>query len=196
LVVSANDDIRRGLRHVLDQGKATSVVGEAASADAAIDVAARAAADVVVFDVRRFPDVSTVTAVRAIRSANRVTRALFLVPHVNAKTMVATWIAGASGFLLKELDLAGIQRAIGCVGRGESLVDPTLGLHAVMRARRELAARGGAPFLASAHREDRVLDLIGEGLVDREIADRLDLSEADVQRLILRIYSTLHYPED
>ena len=196
VLVSANEVVRRGLHHILELSDETTVVGEAASALAAVDEAARADVDVIVIDVRRLPDEATVAGTRKIRSANRAAKVLFLVTHVNAKTLLSTVIAGASGYVVKDLDPAGIRQAIVNVSRGVSLFEPRLGDRALEHARRELAGHWGSAPLALTDGEDSILNLIGQGFVNHEIADRLSLSEQAVERLISGIYGTLHFGGD
>ncbi len=192
LLVDDHEVVRRGLQAILERNHEITVVAEAGSVASAVSEAARVKPDVIVMDLR-LPDGSGVEACRQIRSTDDNVKVLILTSHADEDALFAAVLAGASGYVLKDLDPGGIQQAILEVGRGGSLLDPQLASRVLERMR-----RGGAqhpaddPFSTLTPQEDRILDMIGDGLTNREIADRLSLSEKTVKNYVSGIYAKLH----
>lgn len=192
LLVDDHEVVRRGLRAILERNHEISVVGEAGTVAGAVSEAARVKPDVVVMDLR-LPDGSGVEACRLIRDEDGTTKVLILTSHADEDALFSAVLAGASGYILKDLDPSGILKAILDVGRGGSLLDPQMATRVLDRMR-----RGGGqhpaddPFTALSPQEDRILEMIGDGLTNRAIADRLSLSEKTVKNYVSEIYAKLH----
>ena len=192
LLVDDHEVVRRGLQAILDRNRDITVVGEAGSVAGAVREAARLRPDVVVMDLR-LPDGSGIEACREIRNDDDSIKVLILTSHADEDALFSAVLAGASGYVLKDLDPTGIQKAIVDVGRGGSLLDPQLATRVLDRMR-----RGGAqhpaddPFSTLSPQEDRILDMIADGLTNREIADRLSLSEKTIKNYVSGVYSKLH----
>ncbi len=108
-------------------------------------------------------------------------------------SLVLYGLAGAAGYVLKDLDTVGIQRAIITVGRGGSLLDPQMTTRLLERMRHGIAQHpADDQFAELTPQEDRILDMIGEGLTNRQIADRLSLSEKTVKNYVSELYAKLH----
>ena len=154
--------------------------------------AARLQPDIVVMDLR-LPDGSGVEACREIRSQSPDTKVIILTSYADEDALFAAVMAGASGYVLKDLDPDRLQEAIVTVGRGGSLLDPKLATAVLERLR-----RGGAQhpaddkFSTLSPQEDRILGYIGEGLTNREIAELLNLSEKTIKNYVSQIYAKLH----
>jgi DNA-binding NarL/FixJ family response regulator len=192
LLVDDHEVVRRGLQTILERNHEISVVGEAGTVAGAVREAARVQPDVVVMDLR-LPDGSGVEACRQIRDGNNQTKVLILTSHADEDALFSAVLAGASGYVLKDLDPSGIQKAILDVGRGGSLLDPQMATRILERVRRGAGQHpADDPFEALSPQEDRILDMIGDGLTNREIADRLSLSEKTVKNYVSEIYSKLH----
>jgi len=193
LLVDDHEVVRRGLQTILERNHEIAVVAEAGTVASAISEAARVRPDVIVMDLR-LPDGSGVEACRQIRSTDENVKVLILTSHADEDALFAAVLAGASGYVLKDLDPNGIQHAIIEVGRGGSLLDPQLASRVLERMRRGGGPQHPAddPFASLTPQEDRILEMIGDGLTNREIADRLSLSEKTVKNYVSGIYSKLH----
>ena len=192
LLVDDHEVVRRGLQTILERNHEIAVVAEAGTVAAAISEAARVKPDVIVMDLR-LPDGSGVEACRQIRSVDESAKVLILTSHADEDALFAAVLAGASGYVLKDLDPSGIQHAILEVGRGGSLLDPQLASRVLERMRRGTSQHpADDPFASLTPQEDRILEMIGDGLTNREIADRLSLSEKTIKNYVSGIYSKLH----
>ncbi|MEZ4503711.1 MAG: response regulator transcription factor [Dehalococcoidia bacterium] len=191
LLVDDHEIVRRGLQSVLDRNPEIAVVGEASSMQTGIEEALRLRPDVVVMDLR-LPDGSGVEACRQLRSDHPDIGVLILTSHADEDALFAAVLAGAAGYVLKDLDTSGIQNAIITVGRGGSLLDPQMATRVLDRMRRGTTQHPADDSFASlSPQEDRILDMIGDGLTNREIADRLSLSEKTVKNYVSELYSKL-----
>lgn len=192
LLVDDHAVVRRGLQAILERNQQLAVVGEAGTVADAVREAARLRPDVVVMDLR-LPDGSGIDACREIRSENDSAKVIILTSHADEDALFSAVLAGASGYVLKDLDPTGIQRAIMDVARGGSLLDPQLATQVLERMRRGSGQHpADDPFEALSPQEDRILEMIAEGLTNREIAGRLTLSEKTVKNYVSDIYSKLH----
>lgn len=192
LLVDDHEVVRRGLQAILERNREIAVVGEAGTMATAISEAARLHPDVIVMDLR-LPDGTGVEACRQIRSENDDIHVLILTSHADEDALFSAMLAGASGYVLKDLDPTGIQKAIVEVGRGGSLLDPQLATRVLDRMRRGVTKHpADEPFASLTPQEDRILDMIGDGLTNREIAEQLSLSEKTIKNYVSEIYAKLH----
>ena len=125
MLVDDHEVVREGLRALLDRREGMRVVGEAGSVAQAIEVALREKPDVVVMDVR-LPDGSGVEACREIRAELPETRMIMLTSYADEEAVMASILAGASAYLLKQTRGRQLAEAIEAVARGESLLDPQI----------------------------------------------------------------------
>jgi DNA-binding NarL/FixJ family response regulator len=195
LLVDDHEIVRRGLRAVLSERGDIQVIGEAGTARAGVEAAAKLQPDVVVMDLR-LPDGSGVEACREIRGARPETSVVILTSYADEDALFAAVIAGAAGYVLKDLDPARLQDAVVTVGRGGSLLDPQMTTALLERLRRGGTGAAGHPaddpFLLLTAQEDRILDRIAEGQTNREIARDLRLSEKTIKNYVSQIYSKLN----
>ncbi len=192
LLVDDHEVVRRGLQTILERNPEINIVGEAGTVAGAVREATRLRPDVVVMDLR-LPDGSGVEACRQIREEHDTTSVLILTSHADEDALFSAVLAGASGYVLKDLDPTGIQKAIIDVGRGGSLLDPQMATRVLERMRRGAGQHpADDAFATLSPQEDRILDMIGDGLTNREIAERLSLSEKTVKNYVSEIYSKLH----
>lgn len=168
------------------------VVGEAASAEAAVAAVERAHPQVVVMDVQ-LSDRTGIEATRDIRAAHPEVRVIMLTAFADDEAVYASLVAGASGYVLKRTRADDLVAAIRTVCRGESLLDP-----AVTETVLEHLRRGGSGGAADEDRlarlspqEDRVLDLVADGKTNREIARLITLSEKTVKNYVSDILAKL-----
>jgi DNA-binding NarL/FixJ family response regulator len=192
MLVDDHEIVRRGLQSVLDRNPEISVVGEASSVETSIRESRRLKPDVVVMDLR-LPDGSGVDACRQIRDEQPDVRVLILTSHADEDALFSAVLAGAAGYVLKDLDPSGIQKAIVTVGRGGSLLDPQLATRVLERIRRGSASHPADDgFVTLSPQEDRILDMIGDGLTNRQIGEQLGLSEKTIKNYVSELYTKLN----
>ena len=191
MIVDDHAVVRRGLADLLGDRHEFAIVGEAGTVREAVDVATRAAPDVVVMDLR-LPDGSGVEACREIRSARPETKVVILTSHADRNALFSAVMAGAAGYLLKDLDPTRIQDAVRTVARGGSLLDPQMATEVLERLRSGNAAHPADDAFASlSPQEDRILGLIADGLTNGEIAAKLSLAEKTIKNYVSQIYAKL-----
>lgn len=191
LVVDDHEVVRQGLVALLDRREGFEVVAQAGTVAEAVAAAARFEPDVVVMDVR-LPDGSGIEACREIRSTRPETRVIMLTSYPDEEAVLSAIIAGASGYLLKQIRGRDLVSALESVGRGESLLDPAVTERVLQRVR--IAATGGAADeLADLTQQERkILLLVAEGKTNKEIAAEVFLSDKTVKNYVSSILSKLN----
>jgi DNA-binding NarL/FixJ family response regulator len=190
LLVDDHEVVRVGLRTLLDKNQGITVVGEAGSKAAAVRAVKRLKPDIVLMDVR-LPDGSGVEASREILASHPTTRLIFLTSYANDEAALTAVLAGAHGYVLKNIDSGLLIRSIHGVFNGQSMFDPALTRRALgrnVRSAQALPAR--EPSLAP--QEERVLALMAEGLTNKEIAVSLQLSDKTVKNYAANMFQKLH----
>lgn len=189
-LVDDHDLIRRGMTDVLVEAGGFAVVGEAATARDAQARVPAARPDVVLLDVQ-LPDGSGIEVCRHIRAVDPSIRALVVTTYDDADARLAAALAGASGFVLKQIRTGELLDCLRRVADGEVLLDAATTIEAM----RALPGRRDAdPRLAAlTGQERRVLDLIAEGLSNREIGDRLGIGEATVKNYVTAVLRKLGF---
>lgn len=190
LIVDDHEVVRVGLRTFLGRHEAFKVVGEAGSMAEAIEMAARQTPDVVVMDIR-LPDGSGVEACRAIRADNPNAKILMLTSYADEEAVLASILAGAAGYLLKEIRGKELIRAIETVAGGSSLLDPAVTQTVLERIRRTAAGSSDEKLSALSEQERRILALVAEGKTNKEIAELVCLSDKTVKNYVSSILSKL-----
>ena len=192
MIVDDHAVVRRGLRDLLSERAEITVIGEAGTVKQALAEAARLRPDVVVMDLR-LPDGSGVEACRDIRSARPETKVLILTSHADQNALFAAVIAGASGYLLKDLNPASIQDAVTQIGRGGAMLDPQMAAGVLERLRKGQGAHpADDAFSSLSPQEDRILDMVADGMTNGEIATRLHLAEKTIKNYVSQIYAKLN----
>ena len=191
LIVDDHDVVRIGLLHTFRESEGVEVVGQAATAREAIAAAHRSHPDVVLMDVR-LPDQNGIEACREIRSERPETRVIMLTSYPDEDAVLASIVAGASGYLLKENDPAKLVDAVRTVASGGSLLDPSITDTALEFVRRARSGLQEDHLAAISEQERNILLLIAEGKTNREIASALHLSEHTVRTYISTIFQKLH----
>lgn len=192
LLVDDHEIVRRGLRALLAERHDIEVVGEAGTMRSGVEQAERLRPDVVVMDLR-LPDGSGVEGCREIRAAHPEIRVLILTSYADEDALFSAVMAGAAGYVLKDLDPVQLQEAIATVGHGGSLLDPSMTTHLLDRLRHGSAHHpADDPFEQLTAQEERILELIAEGFTNRQIATRLGLSEKTIKNYVSQIYSKLN----
>jgi DNA-binding NarL/FixJ family response regulator len=191
LVVDDHEVVRQGLVALLQRRPGFQVVAEAGSVAEAVEMARRHEPDLVVLDVR-LPDGSGIEACREIRAELPATRVVMLTSFPDEEAVLSAIVAGASGYLLKQIRARDLVVALEAVGRGESLLDPAVTEKVLERIRR-MADGGYTDELAALTQQERkIVLLVAEGKTNREIANEVFLSEKTVKNYVSSILSKLN----
>lgn len=190
LLVDDHQVLRIGLRTLFNEASGFQVVGEADTVAKAETEAARLKPDVVLMDVR-LPDGSGVQACRTIRAAEPATRVLFLTSFADDDVLIATILAGADGFLLKEVSGDHLLDAVKTVAGGRSILDPAVTQQVLARMKSLSVPAKEEKGETLSSQEQRVLALVAEGLTNKEIASSLNLSEKTVGNYLGNIFQKL-----
>jgi DNA-binding NarL/FixJ family response regulator len=182
-LVDDHEIVRRGIGDLIDAEKDLEVVGESGTVAQALSRIAATRPDVAVLDVR-LPDGSGLDLCRAIRSAHPEVSCLILTAYDDDEASYSAVVAGASGYVLKDIRGQGLLDGIRRVANGESLL-PKLVAERVVAALRSPAD----PDLTL--RERQVLDLIADGLTNRQIGERLELAEKTVKNYVSGLLAKL-----
>lgn len=184
--------VRRGLTDLLDAEPDISVVGDADSVEHALLRGPALRPDVAVLDVR-LPDGDGVSVCRELRSQMPELACLMLTSFDDEEALLDAIMAGASGYVLKQIKGSDLVSAVRTVASGQSMLDPTTTARLMRSLRADPAeAPAVAPELASlSPRERDILALIGDGLTNREIGKKLYLSEKTVKNHISRLLAKL-----
>src|SRR5215472_1719678 len=189
LLVDDHEVVRDGVKSLIDANDDMTVVGEAGSVQEAIDQAVRLKPDVVVMDVR-LADGSGIEATREIRARLEKTQVLMLTSFADDEALFASIMAGASGYVLKQIRGGELVRAIREVGSGKSLLDPEVTKSVLERLRKGKTMRDEKLARLSAQ-EERILTLVAQGKTNGEIGKELRLAEKTVKNYVSTILSKL-----
>ncbi len=180
--------VRRGIRDLLEQEPDVQVIGEA---DTAQDAKARIPAlrpDVAILDAR-LPDGNGIDVCRDIRSVDPSIRALILTSYDDDEALFAAIMAGAAGYLLKQVRGTDLVSAVRVVAAGQSLLDPAVTQRVIERIRQ--GPQEPDELKSLTDQERRVLELVAEGLTNRQIAERMYLAEKTVKNYVSNILAKL-----
>jgi two-component system response regulator DevR len=190
MLVDDHEVVRAGIRALIQSTDDIVVTAEAASVREAIDEADRARPDVVVMDVR-LADGSGIEATREIRARHPKTRVVMLTSFADDEALFASIMAGASGYVLKQVKGNELLRAIRLVGKGESLLDPAVTNAVLERLRKGKHLLKDEKLARLSPQEERILALVSEGKTNREIGEELHLAEKTVKNYVSSILSKL-----
>jgi len=180
--------VRRGVRDLINAESGITVIGEAATAASALARIPALKPDVAVLDIR-LPDGDGVTVCREIRSKMPQLACLMLTSFSDDDALFDAIMAGAAGYVLKQIRGTDLIGAIRTIASGQSLLDPEAASR-VMRRMRDQAATTD-PLDSLTDQERRILALIGEGLTNRQIGDRLFLAEKTVKNYVSALFAKL-----
>jgi two-component system response regulator DevR len=191
LLVDDHQVVLVGLRTVLHNRQGITVVGEAGSKAEAVRAAKRLKPDVMLMDVR-LPDGSGVEACHDILALLPTTRVIFLTSFADDEFALAAVLAGAQGYVLKNIDSGLLVRSIRDVFNGQSLLSPVLTQRALARLKAMPAQADPVRTPSLAPQEERVLALVAEGLTNKEIGAALQLSDKTVKNYLSNMFQKLH----
>ena len=191
LVVDDHEVVRQGLVSLLERREHFQVVAEAGTAAEAVEMARKFEPDLVVMDVR-LPDGSGIEACREIRAEFPGTRVVILTSYPDEEAVLSAIIAGASGYLLKQIRGRDLVSALESVGRGESLLDPAVTEKVLDRVRRIATGTYTDEMAQLPQQEQKILLLVAEGKTNKEIASEVFLSDKTVKNYVSSILSKLN----
>jgi two-component system response regulator DevR len=179
--------VRRGLRELLESEDDITVVGEAGTAEEALARIPATAPQVAVLDVR-LPDGDGVEVCREVRSRHPEIQCLMLTSYADDEALFSAIMAGASGYILKQVKGSDLIDGVRRVAAGESLLDPSV----TRRVLERLRTKPEDDELAGlTDQERRILDLIAEGLTNRQIGERMFLAEKTIKNYVSNLLSKL-----
>ena len=192
LLVDDHEVVRAGLRAVLETEQGIEVVGEAGTADQAVERALSLKPDIVLLDVRlgEGADVGGIAACREIRSLLPDARIVMFSSYGERETVLSSILAGASGYLTKNVGRSQLIAALRAAGRGESLLDPSV-TKPVLEKLVQLSSASRKTGDPLSEREKEVLLLVAKGHTNREIAAKLVISEHTARNHVSHILDKL-----
>ncbi len=180
--------VRRGLRDLLEREGDIEVVGESGSAVEAEHRIPALRPDVAVLD-GRLPDGSGIDVCRGVRAVDPSIRALILTSYEDDEALFAAIMAGAAGYVLKQIRGTDLVDAVRRVAAGQSLLDPALTARVLERIRK--GPEQPDELRSLTDQERRILELVAEGLTNREIAARMFLAEKTVKNYVSSLLAKL-----
>ncbi|MEU1289877.1 response regulator transcription factor [Kitasatospora sp. NPDC005856] len=182
--------VRRGVHDLLDAEPGFTVVGEASTMAQALTRVPALRPDVAILDMR-LPDGDGVTVCRELRSRMPELACLILTSFDDEEALLDSIMAGAAGYVLKQISGTDLVSAVRTVASGQSMLDPGAATRLMARLRGEAATQQPSDFPHLTDREREILALVGEGLTNRQIGQRLYLAEKTVKNHISRLLAKL-----
>jgi DNA-binding NarL/FixJ family response regulator len=190
MLVDDHEVVRQGLRALLEAAGGIVVAGEAGGVQEAVEVAASVRPDVVVMDVR-LEDGSGIEATREIRAARPDTKVIMLTSFADDEALFASIMAGAAGYVLKQVRGGELVHSVKTVAQGGSLLDPAVTGAVLERLRKGKHLLKDEKLARLSPQEERILTLVADGKTNRQIGDDLHLAEKTVKNYVSSILSKL-----
>ncbi len=190
VLVDDHEVVRLGLRVLLEQSDHFEVVGEANNAKEAVEIAGKQRPDIVLMDIR-LPGASGIEACEEITQLYPEVRVVMLTSYAEDEMLFSAIRAGASGYLLKQINSEDLIRSLESVRRGDALLDPLVTQRVFQEVRRAVKEEEASAFAILSQQEKHVLILVSEGKTNREIAKSLFLGEGTVRNYVSSILSKL-----
>ena len=190
LLVDDHEVVRNGIASLLNATEDIVVAGEAGTVRDAVEEADRTRPDVVVMDVR-LADGSGIEATREIKSRRPQTQVLMLTSFADDEALFASIMAGASGYVLKQVRTGELLNAIRAVGRGQSLLDPAVTKSVLDRLRKGKHLMKDEKLARLSPQEERILTLVAAGNTNKQVGLELHLAEKTVKNYVSSILSKL-----
>ncbi len=191
VVVDDHEVVREGIVALLARHDQFQVVAEAGTVAEAVAAARRFEPDLVIMDVR-LPDGSGIEACRDILAERPTTRVVMLTSYPDEEAVLSAILAGASGYLLKQVRGRDLVAALEAVGRGDSLLDPAVTERVLERVRRIASGQERDELADLTAQERKILMLVAEGKTNKEIASEIFLSDKTVKNYVSSILSKLN----
>lgn len=190
LLVDDSPIVRLGLRAALEDQADIAIAGEAPNAIDGIAAAARLRPDVVLLDLH-LPDLSGLQACREMLKTAPGLRVLVLTSNNNERNVQEAMQAGAQGYLLKENDGASLARAVRQAAAGLPVLDPSMAGQVLNLVKRRVLNSAEEKLKALSLQEQRVVALLAEGLTNKEIGNRLGLTEKTIKNYVATVFDKL-----
>lgn len=191
LVVDDHEVVRMGLRSLIERQPFMEIVGEAGTAKTAVQKAEHLTPDVVVLDLR-LPDTSGIEACREIKARVPGSKVIVLTSFPDDELLFDAIVAGADGYILKQVGSDDLIQGLEQVGKGQSLLDPALTKKVFARMREARRHERTTAFAELTEREMEILARVAEGETNQAIASALSLSEKTVRNHVSNILSKLY----
>ena len=190
VLVDDHKVVRLGLKVLLEQSDHFEVVGEANNAKEAVEIAGKFRPDIVLMDIR-LPGAPGIEACEEITQLYPEVRVVMLTSYAEDEMLFSAIRAGASGYLLKQINSDDLIRSLESVRRGDALLDPLVTQRVFQEVRRAVKEEEASAFAILSQQEKHVLILVSEGKTNREIAKSLFLGEGTVRNYVSSILSKL-----
>jgi two-component system response regulator DevR len=190
MLVDDHAIVRDGIRALLERSDDIVVSAEAATMRQAVDRADRSLPDLIIMDVR-LPDGSGVEATREIRTAHPDVKVLMLTSFADDQALFASILAGAAGYVLKQISADELLRAVRTVAAGGSLLDPAVTSVVLERLRSGKHLLRDERLARLSPQEERILQLVADGLTNKQIGDELGLAEKTVKNYMSSVLTKL-----
>jgi len=187
-LVDDHEVVRRGVADLLEEAEDLTVIGQASSVSEALARIPAVRPDIAVLDVR-LPDGNGVELCRELRSALPDLNCLMLTSYTDEQAMMDAILAGAGGYVIKDIKGMQLVDAVRQVGSGRSLLDNRAAAALMTKLRTSMDHPG--PLSGLTAQERTLLDLIGEGLTNRQIAERMFLAEKTIKNYVSRLLAKL-----
>jgi DNA-binding NarL/FixJ family response regulator len=190
MLVDDHEVVRQGLRALLSAEEDIEVVAEAGSGAQAVEMARIHRPQIVVMDVR-MPDMNGIEACREIRDLDQDTQVIMLTSYSDDEALFNSIMAGAAGFVLKQIRGRDLVDAIRQVGAGKSLLDPEVTRRVLERLRKSKYENKDPRLARLSDQEEKILEMVAEGLTNRQIAEKVYLSDKTVKNYVSNILQKL-----
>ena len=192
LLVDDSELVRRGIKTVLSApaDPPLRVAGEAGTVASAVNEAFRLKPDIVLLDIR-LPDGNGFEACRRILAKMPETKIVVLTSYANDNFVYEAVTSGAQGYLMKEIDPAGLVQALHDVAAGRSILDPDATSRVLRLLRGGNNTEGGPDLSVLSNQERRVLALVADGLTNKQVGEQLGLSENTVKNYLVNVFEKL-----
>lgn len=190
MLVDDHEVVRQGLRSLIEDEQDMEVVAEAADGKQAVSLAKIHSPRVIVMDVR-MPEGGGVEACREIRDRLPESQVIMLTSFSDDEALFNSIMAGAAGFVLKQIRGPDLIKAIRSVGAGDSLLDPAVTKRVLERLKKAKFDDKDPKLARLSPQEERILDMIADGRTNRQIADTIKLSEKTVKNYVSNILQKL-----
>ena len=190
IIVDDHEVVRLGLKSLLVNYSGFEVVAEAKNAKEAMEQVQLHKPEIVLMDIR-LPGTSCITACQEIKEKYPNVQVIMLTSYAEDEMLFSAIKAGASGYVLKQIDSEGLVKSIEAVARGEASLDPAVTQRVFQEVRRAVKEEESASFAELSQQEKLVLQLVSDGKTNREIAQKLYLGEGTVRNYVSSILSKL-----
>jgi len=191
IIVDDHEVVRLGLKSLLDKYSQYEVVAEAGSANDAIREVENLEPDIVLMDIR-LPGRSGIEACEQIKEKFPEIKVVMLTSYAEDEMLFSAIKAGASGYVLKQINSEGLVQSLDAVARGEASLDPAVTQRVFQEVRKAVKEEEAASFSGLSQQEKMVLKLVSEGKTNRDIAKTLFLGEGTVRNYVSSILSKLN----